>query len=164
MEYNFIGYGSLISHKSLRETVKDRKFKPVIVKGFKRIFNLRLNEREGDVLNVVKDRRCFFNGVMFRVNDSELVKLKEREDDYNLEEAEAYDFSTKKKLGKGFVVVDYMVGIDKKKRKPSKSYFELCREAAYHISKEFGKMWDETTYTSNGKSVREGIGKEIVAL
>lgn len=153
MKYKFIGYGSLLSHKSLKETIKDKKFLPVIVKGYKRIFNLRDNSKY-DVLNLKKDKRYYFNGVVFEINEKELQKLKKREDDYNLEEVKYYDFYTKKKLGKALVVIDYLVGIDKD-GKPKEEYLEMCRSAAYKIGDDFGKVWDKTTYTSNGKKIKD---------
>jgi len=158
MKYDFIAYGSLISHNSLSKTIKDRKFIPVVVKGFRRIFNLSLREKGGrDVLNIARDKNSFFNGVMFEINEEELTKLKEREDDYNLEEADFYDFETGKKLGKGLISVDHIVNIDKSHELPDKPYFELCREAAYHLSEKFGKVWDDTTYTSAGEKVSRWI-------
>ena len=155
MEYHLIGYGSLMSHQSLRETIPDKHFTPVIVKGYKRIFNLA--EKNGDVLNLIKSRKSFFNGVLFKVNEKELIKIKKREDEYNLEETSAYDFLTKKKLCKCLIVTDNIISIDRKKRKPDKSYFTLCRESAYHISKEFGRYWDNTSFISNGQKVSNWI-------
>jgi cation transport regulator ChaC len=158
MKYKVIGYGSLISHKSLKETIHDRKFEPVIVKGYKRIFNLAVNPKENyDVLNLEKDKKAEFNGVLFKVNEEELKKIKLREVEYNLEESEAYDFKTKKPLGKSFIVIDYTVNIDKNHKNPSKKYFILCREAAYHISQQFGEMWDKTTYISDNELVLDWL-------
>ena len=154
MHHNFIGYGSLMSHNSLKKTIKDKKFTPVIVKGYKRVFDLK--ENSSDVLNLEKSPKSYFNGIMFSINDKELIKLKEREDDYNLEETKVYDFKTEKSLGIALIVIDYLVNIDKKLL-PDKSYFILCREAAYHISEEFGKLWDETTYTSKEEKVSDWI-------
>ncbi|OIO80117.1 hypothetical protein AUJ84_04585 [Candidatus Pacearchaeota archaeon CG1_02_32_132] len=155
--YNVVGYGSLISHSSFKEDYSDKKFKPVIVNGYKRIFNI-LEENKGlDVLNILESKKNKFNGVLFKLNEKELKKLKEREDWYNIEEAEYYDFETKKKIGKGLLFIDHLILIDKHKKKPDKKYFILCREAAYHLKKEFGKMWDETTYTSAGEKISEWI-------
>ncbi len=92
MIYEMVGYGSLISHNSLKETIKDRKFIPVIVNGYKRIFDL--SEGRGDVLNLEKDKDSKFNGLMFKVDNEELEKLRKREDDYNFEKVEVYDFRT----------------------------------------------------------------------
>ncbi|MBI5803714.1 gamma-glutamylcyclotransferase [Candidatus Pacearchaeota archaeon] len=159
MKYSFVGYGSLLSHKSLQETIPNKKFKPVIVKGYKREFNLEDNKEKKDFLNLVKNKKSYFNGVMFEVDDKELIRLKKREDFYNLEQTSAYDFKNKKKLGKCFVVIDNFVSLDHKGELPNKTYFIMCREAAYHISKDFGKLWDKTTFTSNGEKIEDWIKK-----
>lgn len=159
MNYNFIGYGSLMSHRSLRETIPDRKFKLVLVKGYKRVFNLLGDENKKDFLNIIKNRGSLFNGVMFKVNESELRKVKEREDDYNLDKTTAYDFLTRKKIGECFMVSDFLVGIDRKGLLPDKRYFVLCREAAYHINYNFGRFWDKTTFTSKGERISDWIKK-----
>ena len=156
MQYDVVGYGSLLSHKSLKETIKDKKFIPVIVKGYKRIFDL--DENSGDELNVEKSKNHKFNGVLFKVNEKELEKIKGREDGYNIDEVDAYEFTTKKKIGKCFLFIDYY-DVDYEKKTPDKSYFILCREAAYAISDDFGKFWDLTTYTSDGESVYQWIEK-----
>ena len=154
MEYAFVGYGSLMSHKSLRKTISDKKFKPVIVKGYKRIFNVKDYKTDGsDVLNLEKSKENYLNGVFFHVNEEELRKIKIREDDYELQKVNVYDFNTKKRINKCFLVVDHYLFLDRKKGKPNRSYFVLCREAAYHISKKFGVMWDNTTYVLSGEKV-----------
>jgi len=160
MLYNIVGYGSLISHKSLKETIKDKKFTPVIVKGYKRIFNLKIeNDTDPDMLNVMKHPGSTFNGVLFKVNEKELDQIKERESEYNLEKTKCYDFKTKKYIDKCFVVADYNVSLDKKGFLPDKSYFILCREAAYMISEEFGKYWDNSTFTAKNQKISEWILK-----
>lgn len=157
MEYNFVGYGSLLSHNSLSKTIKDRKFLPVIVKGYKRIFNLTEDNKKEDVLNIEKSSKNEFNAIMFSINEKELIKLKEREDIYNLEEVDVYDFKTLKELGKALISSDPYVGIDKIGLLPDKRYFILCRESAYHFSSEFGKYWDNTTFTSKNIKISDWL-------
>ena len=86
-----------------------------------------------------------------------MIKIKKREDEYSLEEVEVYDFKTEKRLGNGLVAIDYLVNLDNTRKKPNKHYLELCRKSAYKIGKEFGKVWDETTYTSNGKKISDWL-------
>jgi len=160
-KHKLIGYGSLISHKSFHPSSKHSKtITPVIIKGYKRIFNI--SEKKGksaDILNLVKSKNSKFNGVLFEIDDFELEKLRKREDWYNLEKIDYYDFETKKKLGKAIACIDYFLFIDKKKKLPEKNYFILCREAAYNLSEEFGRMWDETTFTSGNKKISVWIKK-----
>src|SRR3989344_1219210 len=158
MEYNMIGYGSLISHNSLKETINNKHFKPVIIKGYKRIFDIYVKKNENsDILNLEKSKNSELNGVMFKVNELELKEIKKRENLYNFETTKAYDFGNKKIIGDCFIVVDYSIKIDKKNKLPSKNYFILCREAAYHINKKFGEYWDKTTFTSDNEKVSEWI-------
>src|SRR3989344_5552346 len=156
MEYNLVGYGSLISHNSLKESCKDKEFIQVTIKGYKRVFNITENNHS-DILNIKESKKDKLNAVLFKVNEKELKKLKEREDWYNFEETTAYDFKTNKLLTKALISIDHIICIDKSNHPPNKSYFMLCREAAYHISKEFGKVWDETTFNSSGKKVSDWI-------
>lgn len=156
MKHNIVGYGSLISHNSLKDTIPNKKFTPVIVKGYKRIFNFKL--KKSDLLNLKKDSRLKFNGILFTVNNKELKELIRRESNYQVRKTTAYDFETGNRLGKCLIFIDFM-DIDKFRRKPNKKYFVLCREAAYHISKNFGKYWDKTTHISTGEKVSEWIKK-----
>lgn len=150
-KYNIVGYGSLISHNSLKEDCPNKHFIPVIVKGYKRIFNIL--EGKSDILNIKKSRKSKFNGVLFKVNNPEFTKLKKREDIYTPDKTTCYDFKTKKISYECFVYLDHNLLIDRYHNKPNKNYFLLCRQAAYHISKEFGKFWDNTTFTSDGKKI-----------
>lgn len=158
MEYNLVGYGSLISHNSLRETINNKHFKPVFIKGYKRIFDITAEKgKNSDVLNLEKSKNSALNAVLFKVNEKELEKIKKRENWYNLETTKAYDFNSKKALGNCFIVIDYSIRIDKKNKLPSKKYFILCREAAYHISKSFGQLWDKTTFIADNERVSNWI-------
>lgn len=150
-----------MSHKSFKaKATHVKRLKPVIVKGYKRIFNISEDKgKSSDILNVKKSTDSKFNGLLFEVDEKELDKLTRREDWYNFEEASYYDFKTKKKIGKALVCVDYYLFIDKGKKLPEKKYFILCREAAYNISKEFGKFWDDTTFTSRGQKISAWINK-----
>ncbi|MBS3076858.1 gamma-glutamylcyclotransferase [Candidatus Pacearchaeota archaeon] len=158
MKHLMVGYGSLLSHKSLKRTLHNKHFHPVIIKGYKRVFDVMdYKSKDPDVLNLEKSKKNFINGVLFEVNENELMKLKKREDAYNLEETKCYDFETKKSFGSCLICIDHHVAIDHHHKYPNKRYFVLCREAAYHISKKFGQVWDETTFTSSNKKVADWI-------
>lgn len=159
-----IGYGSLMSHKSLQEDLNNKKFKKVIVKGYKRIFDINLtsalkSKKTTDILNVEEEKGFQFNGVMFKIDDKEIKNLKKREEGYKFKEVECFDFKTKKRIGKAFLSIDSHYMIDKYHKKPNRKYLILCREAAYHINKKFGQFWDETTFTSTGKKIKDWIKK-----
>lgn len=154
--YKLIGYGSLVSHKSLKETCEDKKFSPIIVKGYKRIFNIKTKLKK-DILNLKKSKNNYFNAILFKVTEKELEKIKSREDIYNFEKIKYSGYTSKKRLGEAFASIDHIIAIDNHKNKPNKEYFILCREAAYQISKEFGELWDNTTFTSDNKKVSNWI-------
>lgn len=158
MKIRFIGYGSLLSHESMSSTISDRKITLVIVKGFKRIFDVDLDpssSKDLDVLNVEKSPNDFFNAVMIEINEEELAELKKREKHYVFEKVTAKDFITGEIYKDCFLSIDYDNDVDSGIKKPDKEYFKLCREAAYNISDEFGELFDTTTYTSDGTSVKD---------
>lgn len=154
-KYLVVGYGSLMSHKSLRETIPNRRFTPVLIKGYQRIFNVMAKTGSNpDTVNLRKKKGAVCNGVLFTVNKEDLAKIREREaPEYKLQKTIVFDFKKGNKLGSAFMAVDHAFHLDHFHQKPNKSYFILCREAAYHISEAFGCYWDETTYTSNGQKI-----------
>ncbi|GEM_PF-1882057 len=156
-KYPIVGYGSLLSHSSLKKTIRDKKFQKIIIKGYKRIFNLIDGKK--DILNLEKSKKNYFNAILFYANKKELKKIKLREDEYNLEKVDVFDFITKEKICQAYISIDYIVDIDNKKKNPDKKYFILCRSAAYSLGNDFGKFWDKTTYTSQNKKITEWIKK-----
>jgi len=148
MKHNVVGYGSLMNHKSLKKTVKDRDFQIIQIKGYKRIFNL-YSQRGNSILNVTPDEKSSFNAVLMEVTTEELKKIKDRENHYSLKK-----INTQK--GKAYISVGKNEFSDCMK-KPNKKYFEICRDGAHKISKEFGKTWDATTYTSNNQKISSWI-------
>lgn len=158
-KYQIVGYGSLMSHKSLRETIPDHNFKQVIIKGYQRIFNVMIEKSKNpDNVNLTKKKGYACNGVLFSVDKDDFTKIKERESpEYKLQKSAVFDFNSGKKIGSAFIAIDHCIHIDNLKQKPNKSYFILCREAAYHISTHFGRYWDQTTYTSSGENIQQWL-------
>ena len=155
--YKVVGYGSLISHHSLQETIPDRKFVAILVKGYKRIFNV-MAKNHTDVLNIEKKTGHFFNGVLFTVNEDELRKIKRRErPQYEFKKSWAYEFETNKKISLALLAIDLHTSIDHHNHLPNWLYLKSCREAAYAISQKFGQMWDQTTYLNNGEQLSSWI-------
>jgi hypothetical protein len=69
------------------------------------------------VLNLVTASGHSFNGLLFKVTDVELRQVKEREDDYNLEETWAYDWDATTYTANGQTVAHWI--------KKNKSYNTL---------------------------------------
>lgn len=152
-----------MSHKSLQKTITNRKFKPVLVKWFKRIFNVDLDPKSSkntDVLNIAKDKSKFFNWILIEIDEKELKKLKKREKHYIFEKIEAKDMYSDKIYSNCIVAIDYNTDIDYGLKKPKEDYFRLCREAAYHLSQDFWKIFDETTFTSKNESIKDFLSKD----
>jgi cation transport regulator ChaC len=158
MRYYYVAYGSLMDHRALTESIPDRHFTPVVIKGWRRIFDVRdVRSKEPDVLNAEKLRGHDFNAVLFQVSHSELRKLMKRETEYKLTRVKAHEFLTGKMLCGCFMVTDRGVGIDTTGLKPNRSYFIECRRAAYHVSNEFGRYYDETTFISDGEKLSNWV-------
>ncbi len=159
MHHAVIGYGSLMSRASVGHFRSVKKVEPVIVKGFRRVFDLTIPHHSGDWLNVHASKKHYFNGVLFHVSEYDLRRIKEREDDYDFVSAWALHYDSEKRLAKGLLSVDDWVGLDKGKRLPQKNYFIECRKAAYGLGDDFGREWDETTFLSNGQKVSTWLRK-----
>ncbi|MDP3733823.1 MAG: gamma-glutamylcyclotransferase family protein [Nanoarchaeota archaeon] len=161
VKYHVVGYGSLMSHKSLQGTIPDRDFKQVIIKGYQRIFNVMAEKgKSPNTVNLIQKKGYACNGVLFTVNEEDLAKIKERESpEYELQKTAVFDFTSGKKMGSAFIAIDHTINIDIFNQKPNKSYFILCREAAYHLSETFGRYWDQTTYTSSGEKITTWLQK-----
>jgi hypothetical protein len=71
------GYGSLIDNK--------KKLYPVKVAGLKRAINVNCGNGTYKVLGVKKNQRHWCNGVLFKVNETDLAKLIKREQKYTPE-------------------------------------------------------------------------------
>lgn len=159
MQFHIIGYGSLLSAESLARTISERPGMPVIVPGYRRVFNMTTKRTPGtNVLNLRRDAGSEFNAVLFEVNQNEFRELLKREFRYNVEEAEAIDFYTRKKVGSCLIFINEHIDLDDK-NPPSPAYFDLCRKAAYEIGEDFGKAWDATTFLPQGTTVEQWVSE-----
>ncbi len=86
------------------------RFKPVIVKNYRRLFNLqpdhykadnrlRHNNTEIGAANIEPAQGLCFNGLSFEANTSDLGLLDKRERYYNRSVVPFYDFETGEELG-----------------------------------------------------------------
>ncbi|MFH1510656.1 MAG: gamma-glutamylcyclotransferase family protein [Candidatus Woesearchaeota archaeon] len=168
-----IGYGSLMIPESLEKTLPLRPFVAAWVKGYKRVFNLknstprlyRIKEPTNKVaiLNVEPSDCHGFNALIFEVSDDELQKLKIREKQYYTKEIKVYDLK-KKPISNAILFIGNKLShgerIVNNEYEPVESYLERCREAAYKQGKEFGQLFDRTTFLGNGKSLAEVMGND----
>lgn len=78
------GYGALLNLKTIKEIQRpeNKKICPVIVSGLKRTLNVKGAKQLLFGVKNVKTAHC--NGILFKVNEMELVKLQEREKLYTI--------------------------------------------------------------------------------
>jgi hypothetical protein len=77
------GYGALLNLKTIKEIERPetKKICPVIVKGLKRSLNVNGKHL---VLGVKDVKTAVCNGILFKVNQNELIKLQKREKLYTM--------------------------------------------------------------------------------
>jgi hypothetical protein len=163
------GFGSLINTGSLRSTVFDvEDIKPAYVKGFIREFNLWdsigfKTDTSGFMgvpycaldVKKISNPKSKVNGIAFKVEDTQLDKLKSREHGYKLIKTTVYDFKTNKKLGEGHLFSackndgKYEFGSRVQSR-----YLGICLEGAKRFGDEFYREFLNTTYIED-KSLNE---------
>lgn len=166
---NIISYGSLLNKESLAKTIPNRTITPVWIKGYKKIFNLKpsrlniykdvnINEQKVAVLNVTPDKG-YCSCAYIEVDDYEFEKLKIRERSYYTKKMPIYDFKTKEKIGEGVIFIGKKIWkgeiIVSDDYLPIPVYLERCRKGAYQLSEDFGKLYDETCFIGDGRTVKE---------
>ena len=166
-----IGYGTLLYRESLANTIGGsagkKEYIPVIIKGFKRIFNL-LPEHyspsfkisklpvEKAAANVIPTGSGYLNGLAFEVAENELSELDRREKHYRRVECNAADFHS------GVVIERAMIysapyGMEWVTRDPKYlpdwEDIAFARTGAYRYGSEFGRMYDQTTFLADGTTL-----------
>lgn len=168
-----VGYGTLLLQESLGDTVGQdgagtKKFRPIIIKNYRRLFNLlpdhyeadnRLfqDDREKGAANIEPAEGVQFNGLCFDAFAKDLEDLDGRERYYKRSVVDHFDFETGKNLGVCHVYespldVRWLVR-DNEQLLPLWRDIVYARVGAYRISEAFGKMYDETTYLADGKTL-----------
>lgn len=184
-----VGFGTLLDKGSLGQTIgqdsaQNKSFLPVIVKGYKRLFNLRPDHYEPGLkfsaepielaaANVEPSRAHEFNGLAFRVDESEFSELDKRERYYKRHEVDIYDFFSNAHIGKGFTYSSELdarwIIRDNALLLPLWRDIVLARNGAYTIDMAFGKKYDDTTYMADGETsvieyYRTHIGKSTTLI
>ncbi len=170
-----VGYGTLLSRASLASTVgvggQTKTFIPVVVNGFRRIFNLRPGHYEPSyhlthepvelaAMNVQPMDASTFNGVAFPVSKKDLEVLDEREKYYQRIEVRIDPFPGSGSLAGGREAFVYSAGPespwvidDPDLLRPHWRDLILAREGAYALGRPFGEMFDSTTYLAGGRTL-----------
>jgi hypothetical protein len=167
------GYGTLLLRESLGNTVNQdragqKRFIPVIVPGFKRLFNLipdhypvedrlGLGQVEKGAANIEPAEDQHFNGLIFEVEAAELDLLDKRERYYKRIETPCFHFDDRQPMGNCHVYMSEpdarWIERDIKKLLPLWRDIAYARVGAYRISGSFGRMYDETTWLADGETL-----------
>ncbi len=170
METCLIGYGTLLHRGSLGDSIGSSRAHakdvvPVVVEGYKRLFNLRpthyessakldLGPIENAAMNVEEAPGFRFNGLAFPVSREELEILDRRERYYQRKSASILAFPSAEPIGQGHLYSSLpdanWIERDIDALMPLWRDIELARGGAYAISCDFGRLYDDTTYLADG--------------
>jgi len=171
MTLHIVGYGTLLYTESVGDTIGTaaikKVYKPVVIHGFKRLFNLLPSHYkpsykisnmpvEKAAANIIQCPEACLNGLAFEVSEAELDALDIREQHYNRIETTLYDFEGGNPFGKGFVYA-----ADERKATltndptflPDWEDISWARTGAYRHGREFGIMYDNTTFLADGETL-----------
>lgn len=113
MSYKIVGYGSLVNSKSFKKTLDDKNFIPVIVNGYRRVFNLiKKDNGQPNILDVEKNDDSYFNGILVKVNEKGFEKLKKRESNYRPITTNAFKFNRENEIEDCILFVNEMLEKD----------------------------------------------------
>ncbi len=166
-----VGFGTLLLQESLADTIGNgskKKFTPIVIKNYKRLFNLlpdhyeaynvlRTDGTENGAANIEPAEGFEFNGLSFEVDTNDLDSLDQRERYYKRSIVPYYNFNTGEDLGLCHV---YESPLDARwlvrdiaNLLPLWRDIVYARVGAYRISDDFGKMYDATTYLADGTTL-----------
>lgn len=143
--YVFV-YGALVNLKTIKEIEGPKKICPVMVKGLKR--SLNVNGKKHLVFGVknVKTSNC--NGILFKVNETELARLQQREKLYTI-----------KTLAKERIIFAYGKCLS---LKPADQIICFYPQVSYVLTKKqllyVPTTASESTYVRNCKAGARAIG------
>lgn len=158
MNKYIFGYGSLINLDSIAKTIERKVLKseiiPTIVFGYSRIWNYKarvfsekLNKNVDAVyLNLKESKKKYVNGIIFKISDAELDKLKLREKHYSL-----VDISDKTNLKDKYNIYTFICyHEDHLAKKTSeayvfKKYLEIVNKGCDEMGPEFKQIYVDTT-------------------
>lgn len=174
-----VGFGTLLLQESLGDTIGgEKKFRPIIVKNYRRLFNLLPDHYEADnrlrtdnseigAANIEPAPGEQFNGLSFEANASDLENLDSRERYYKRSIVPYFDFETGEDLGMCHVYESPLEARwllrNTDELLPLWRDIVYARVGAYRISEAFGKMYDATTYLADGKTLMIDYYKEHLA-
>lgn len=154
------GYGSLLKKTSLKKTVPSAmNIRLGILENYKRTFNLKalrricpINNTPIAVLNILKSKEHYLNGILFDMDESEFNTLKDREILYDFIEVEIKELKTNKFIRALTPIVhkhkshEFLF-----ESKEQEDYMYLAVNGAKELGNEFYNIFKETTYIKDKK-------------
>ncbi len=173
MDLLLVGYGTLLyeesrSHTMGQATSDGTDAFPVIVRDYRRLFNLRpphypTSHRlfsepiENAALNVEPALGVRVNALAFRVTLDQLDALDRRERYYRRHLIPLYTFTEESFVGEGYLYASDpdapWISRDTSKLMPLWRDIVWARTGAYRVGLSFGRFFDETTYLADGRSL-----------
>ncbi len=173
------GFGTLLLQESLGDSVGQnqakKKFTPIVIKNYRRLFNLLPDHYEADnrlrqdnteigAANIEQAEGFEFNGLCFEADAADLDSLDKRERYYVRSQVPCFDFYSGEEIG---ICQVYESPLDARwLRRDLKELLPLWRDivyarvGAYRIGEDFGKMYDATTYLADGETLLVDYYKE----
>lgn len=160
MSIKIFGYGSLLSEDSLKKTVPSAtNITPSLLKNYKRVFDLKalrrichIHGKPIAVLNIVKSKDHFLNGITFDMDEKDFEALKDREIMYEFVEVNVKNLKTNEMtLALTPVVHKYEPHEFLFESEEQKNYMCLAVNGAKALGEEFFDIFKETTYIENKK-------------
>jgi cation transport regulator ChaC len=168
-----VGYGTLLNRRSLGDSIGQdsagaKEVIPVIVHGYRRLFNLRPDHYESSfrlgtaaienaAANLEEASGNRFNGLAFPVTTDELEALDERERYYERRQVTLHAFDTGELIGEGHAYVSLpdarWIERDPTRLMPLWRDIVWSRGGAYRVGERFGRVYDETTLLADGTTL-----------
>lgn len=161
--YRVFGYGSLLNENSLKKTVPNASnIKPVILRGFIRVFNAKCgricNCKNTNVaaLNIEKSEiNDFINGIVFEMDELHFDELLKREEGYELIEIDIESYEGERFRAVTFRYPHFEAEYDFLfDSEVQMSYYNLCLDGAKSFGDDFYRDFLETTFIGKKKLVK----------
>ncbi len=158
MDKYIFGYGSLINLDSLAKTIERKVSKseiiPTILFGYSRIWNYKakvfsenlIKNIDAVYLNLMESKNKQVNGIIFKISDIELEKLKIREKHYTL-----VNISDKTNLKEKYKIYTFICYNENYIAKPTsesyvfQKYIDIVYKGCEEMGSEFKQIFDDTT-------------------
>lgn len=166
------GYKRIFSHSYPEHICNDNKYKERFVRSAKihrEDYNCKLNQLDymnnSGAFEVIKDEQSSINGLILKIENKDFHSYMIREGAYELHKVEVNFYNEQEKLQSSEEV--YILVKPKHINENCDFYYlyqKTSRIGAYRISEEFGREYDDTTYSSNHRLAYEELNKRVFKI